>query len=148
MDRDSELGESHIKSAPILRAGVQPVVGRRSRNVRWPELARVAIGTPPARSRQHGNQYVAVFGNRRFRLTALAIALTFASLFLYVASVPAFIGRELGLPPTEYAVMFVPIVSGCRNTVIKLSPITDAKLLTEPLQMASAAEWPNDTALI
>jgi DHA1 family bicyclomycin/chloramphenicol resistance-like MFS transporter len=57
-------------------------------------------------------QYVVVFRNRRFRLVALAIALSFAGLFLYVASVPAFLGRELGLPPTEYAVMFVPIVAG------------------------------------
>jgi DHA1 family bicyclomycin/chloramphenicol resistance-like MFS transporter len=56
-------------------------------------------------------QYVAVFGNRRFRFIALAIALNFAGLFLYVASVPAFIGHELGLPRTEYAVMFVPIVA-------------------------------------
>jgi MFS transporter, DHA1 family, multidrug resistance protein len=58
------------------------------------------------------NDYVAVFGNRRFRLVALALALSFAGLFLYVASVPVFLGRELGLPPTEYAVMFVPIVAG------------------------------------
>jgi DHA1 family bicyclomycin/chloramphenicol resistance-like MFS transporter len=57
-------------------------------------------------------QYVVVFGNRRFRLIALAVALSFAGLFLYVASAPAFIGHELGLPPTEYAVMFVPIVAG------------------------------------
>src|SRR6202140_950027 len=54
------------------------------------------------------HQYVAVFGNRRFRLVALAIALSFAGLFLYVASVPAFLGHELGVPPTKYAVMFVP----------------------------------------
>jgi len=57
-------------------------------------------------------RYVEVFGNRRFRLVALAIALSFAGLFLYVASVPAFLGHELRLPPTEYAVMFVPIVGG------------------------------------
>src|SRR5258708_944983 len=57
-------------------------------------------------------QYVVAFGNRRFRLVALAIALSFAGLFLYVASVPAFLGHELGLPPTQYAVMFVPIVAG------------------------------------
>jgi DHA1 family bicyclomycin/chloramphenicol resistance-like MFS transporter len=58
------------------------------------------------------HHYVTVFGDRRFRLVALAIALSFAGLFLYVASVPAFLGHELGLPPTEYAVMFVPIVAG------------------------------------
>jgi MFS transporter, DHA1 family, multidrug resistance protein len=57
-------------------------------------------------------QYVVVFRNRRFRLVALAIALGFAGLFLYVASVPVFLGHELGLPPTEYAMMFVPIVAG------------------------------------
>ncbi len=57
-------------------------------------------------------QYVEAFGNRRFRLVALAIALSFAGLFLYVASVPAFLGHELGLPPTQYAMMFVPIVAG------------------------------------
>src|SRR5260370_7324285 len=57
-------------------------------------------------------QYVVAFGNRRFRLVALAIVLSFAGLFLYVASVPTFLGHELGLPPTEYAVMFVPIVAG------------------------------------
>jgi DHA1 family bicyclomycin/chloramphenicol resistance-like MFS transporter len=57
-------------------------------------------------------RYVTAFGNRRFRLVALAIALSFAGLFLYVASVPGFLGRELGLPPTEYAMMFVPIVAG------------------------------------
>ena len=54
----------------------------------------------------------AAFGNHRFRLVALAIALSFAGLFLYVASVPAFLGHELGLPPTQYATMFVPIVAG------------------------------------
>jgi MFS transporter, DHA1 family, multidrug resistance protein len=58
------------------------------------------------------HHYVAVFGNRRFRLVALAIALGFAGLFVYVASVPAFLGHELGVPPTKYAVMFVPIVAG------------------------------------
>jgi MFS transporter, DHA1 family, multidrug resistance protein len=58
------------------------------------------------------HHYVTVFGDRRFRLVALAIALSFAGLFLYVASVPAFLGHELGLTPTEYAVMFVPIVAG------------------------------------
>jgi DHA1 family bicyclomycin/chloramphenicol resistance-like MFS transporter len=57
-------------------------------------------------------RYVTAFGNRRFRLVALAIALSFAGLFLYVASVPGFLGHELGLPPTEYAMMFVPIVAG------------------------------------
>jgi MFS transporter, DHA1 family, multidrug resistance protein len=57
------------------------------------------------------HHYVTVFGDRRFRLVALAIALSFAGLFLYVAPVPAFLGHELGLPPTEYAVMFVPIVA-------------------------------------
>jgi MFS transporter, DHA1 family, multidrug resistance protein len=72
---------------------------------------------PPHARRPFGigimvHQYVTVFGNRRFRLVALAIALNFAGLFLYVASVPAFLGHELGLPPTEYAVMFVPIVAG------------------------------------
>ena len=72
---------------------------------------------PPHARRTFGigimvHQYVTVFGNRRFRLVALAIALNFAGLFLYVASVPVFLGRELGLPPTEYAVMFVPIVAG------------------------------------
>jgi hypothetical protein len=49
------------------------------------------------------------FGNHRFRLVALAIALSFAGLFLYVASVSAFLGHELGLPPTQYATMFVPV---------------------------------------
>jgi MFS transporter, DHA1 family, multidrug resistance protein len=58
------------------------------------------------------HDYVAVFGDRRFRLVALAIAFSFAGLFLYVASVPAFLGHELSLPPTDYAVMFVPIVAG------------------------------------
>ena len=57
-------------------------------------------------------QYVVAFGNRRFRFVALAIALSFAGLFLYVASVPAFLGHELGVPPTQYAMMFVPIVAG------------------------------------
>jgi len=57
-------------------------------------------------------EYVIVFGDRRFRLVALAIALSFAGLFLYVASVPVFLGHELGLPPTDYAMMFVPVVAG------------------------------------
>jgi MFS transporter, DHA1 family, multidrug resistance protein len=57
-------------------------------------------------------QFVTVFGDRRFGLVALAIALSFAGLFLYVASVPVFLGHELGLPPTDYAMMFVPIVAG------------------------------------
>jgi hypothetical protein len=30
MLRSSEPGEGHIKSAPVVLAGVQPVVGRRS----------------------------------------------------------------------------------------------------------------------
>ncbi|HET6236879.1 MAG TPA: hypothetical protein VFE41_18235 [Acetobacteraceae bacterium] len=57
-------------------------------------------------------EYVAVFGNRRCRLITFAIAFSFAGLFLYVASAPAFIGHELGLPPTEYAVVYVPVVAG------------------------------------
>jgi DHA1 family bicyclomycin/chloramphenicol resistance-like MFS transporter len=40
------------------------------------------------------HDYVAVFGDRRFRLVALAIAFSFAGLFLYVASVPAFLGTN------------------------------------------------------
>jgi len=75
-----------------------------------PETA--AACTPPVRASTLVHDYVTVFGDRRFRLVALAIALGFAGLFLYVASVPAFLGRELGLPPTAYAVMFVPIVAG------------------------------------
>jgi MFS transporter, DHA1 family, multidrug resistance protein len=57
-------------------------------------------------------QYVVAFGNRRFFLVALSLALSFAGLFLYVASAPALLDNELGLPPTQYAVMFVPIVAG------------------------------------
>jgi DHA1 family bicyclomycin/chloramphenicol resistance-like MFS transporter len=54
-------------------------------------------------------QYLVAFGNHCFSLVALAIALSFAGLFLYVASVSAFLGHELGLPPTQYATMFVPV---------------------------------------
>jgi DHA1 family bicyclomycin/chloramphenicol resistance-like MFS transporter len=57
-------------------------------------------------------QFVAAFGDRRFRLVALAMAYSFAGLFLYAASAPTFAAHELGLLPTEYAVMFVPIVAG------------------------------------
>jgi MFS transporter, DHA1 family, multidrug resistance protein len=78
----------------------------RSLRETLPRHARRPIGIGMAQ------QYVPAFGNRRFRLIALAIAFSFAGLFLYVASAPAFIGHELGLPPTDYAVMFVPIVAG------------------------------------
>src|SRR5260370_1951204 len=48
-------------------------------------------------------QYVVAFGNRRFRLVALAIALSFALLLFSLASLPPFLRHEFALPPTPYS---------------------------------------------
>ena len=58
------------------------------------------------------HQYGNVFLHREFTMGALAISFSFAGLFIYVASAPAFVGQELRLPNNAYAWLFVPIVAG------------------------------------
>lgn len=45
------------------------------------------------------------------RRLALAIALGFGAMFLYISSAPAFVGRLLGLGPQDYWVLFAPMVA-------------------------------------
>ncbi|MGH8084601.1 MAG: multidrug effflux MFS transporter [Lysobacter sp.] len=61
--------------------------------------------------------YVAIFTNRRFQRLAAAGAFNFASLFLYIASAPAFVldllrrnGQHLG--EADFAWFFVPTIGG------------------------------------
>ncbi len=56
--------------------------------------------------------YGATFRNTRFLALALAVALNFAGLFLYIASAPVFLMRHLGLHETEFFWQFGPTTAG------------------------------------
>lgn len=56
--------------------------------------------------------YVAIAANGRFRRLALAGALNFAGLFLYIASAPAFVVDLLGLGERDFAWFFAPMIGG------------------------------------
>lgn len=58
------------------------------------------------------DNYRKVFSTLRFHFFAGALAFNFSGLFLYVAAAPALIIRHLGLGPTEFAWLFVPMVGG------------------------------------
>jgi DHA1 family bicyclomycin/chloramphenicol resistance-like MFS transporter len=58
----------------------------------------------------HG--YREVGASRPFLLLSLAVGLNFNAFFLYIVSAPAFLGRHLGLAPTEYSWLFIPSIGG------------------------------------
>ncbi len=74
--------------------------------------------TLPKEQRQHfhpvtltGN-YIKVLGNAQFRLLALSSGLCFGALCVYVTSAPDFILNILKLKETQFAWLFIPVVSG------------------------------------
>jgi DHA1 family bicyclomycin/chloramphenicol resistance-like MFS transporter len=56
--------------------------------------------------------YRLVFRSVLFQLKAGTVAFNFAGMFLYVSAAPFFLSRHLGLGPSEYAWLFVPLVGG------------------------------------
>ena len=56
--------------------------------------------------------YYRMVANPRFLLLALAIACTFNGFFVYVLSAPRFVTVHLGLGATQFAWLFVPVVTG------------------------------------
>ena len=56
--------------------------------------------------------YAWIAMNRRFLRLALAGALNFAALFLYIASAPAFVLDLLGLDERQFGWFFIPMISG------------------------------------
>lgn len=58
----------------------------------------------------HG--YGEILRNRRFLRLGLAASLGFSSLFLYIASAPAFIEGLLGLGERDYGWFFIPMIAG------------------------------------
>ncbi|MDQ7988860.1 MAG: multidrug effflux MFS transporter [Candidatus Dactylopiibacterium sp.] len=68
--------------------------------------------------------YLAVLGNARFVLIALAMSFIFIGFFLYVMSAPVFLMRHLGLRETQFGYLFVPLVIGMMAgslTAVRLS---------------------------
>ncbi len=72
-----------------------------------PPEARVRLA--PARLLR---DYVAIFRSMRFQRVAAAGAFTFAGLFLYIASAPAFILDLLALSERDFGWLFVPTIGG------------------------------------
>jgi DHA1 family bicyclomycin/chloramphenicol resistance-like MFS transporter len=72
----------------------------------------------PVASRQPFNprflfeSYRLVFRSVLFQMKAGTVAFNFAGMFLYVSAAPFFLSRHLGLGPSQYAWLFVPLVSG------------------------------------
>ncbi|MGY1457089.1 MULTISPECIES: multidrug effflux MFS transporter [unclassified Luteimonas] len=56
--------------------------------------------------------YVLILANRRFQRLAVAGALNFAALFLYIASAPAFVLDLLRLDERSFAWFFAPMIGG------------------------------------
>ncbi|HEX8680059.1 MAG TPA: multidrug effflux MFS transporter, partial [Chthoniobacterales bacterium] len=56
--------------------------------------------------------YVRTLTDGRFLASALAAALNFAAVFLYISSAPVFLMRHLGLHETQFYWLFIPIPAG------------------------------------
>lgn len=66
----------------------------------------------PVRPHSLLRDYLAIGANRRFQRLAMAGALNFAGLFLYIASAPAFVIDLLGLGERDFAWLFIPTIGG------------------------------------
>jgi DHA1 family bicyclomycin/chloramphenicol resistance-like MFS transporter len=76
-----------------------------------PESLPVAL-RQPFNPRFLFESYRLVFRSVLFQLKAGTVAFNFAGMFLYVSAAPFFLSRHLGLGPSEYAWLFVPLVGG------------------------------------
>lgn len=56
--------------------------------------------------------YREVGASRPFLLLSLAVGFNFNAFFLYILSAPMFLGRHLGLEPTQYSWLFIPSIAG------------------------------------
>ena len=72
-----------------------------------PREARVALAP-----RRMLRDYVYIFLNPRFQRLAAASSLTFAGLFLYIASAPAFVMELLQLNERQFGWLFIPTIGG------------------------------------
>ena len=72
-----------------------------------PREARVALAP-----RRMLRDYVYIFLNPRFQRLAAASSLTFAGLFLYIASAPAFVLELLHLNERQFGWLFIPTIGG------------------------------------
>jgi MFS transporter, DHA1 family, multidrug resistance protein len=66
----------------------------------------------PLNLRVLASGYGSMIGNRKFRLLAYAGTLNFGSLFLYIASAPAFVLDLLKLNAQQFGWFFVPTIAG------------------------------------
>lgn len=70
------------------------------------------VARQPLAPAQMLRDYVAILGSRRFQRLALAGALMFAGIFLYIASAPVLVMDLLGLDERGFAWLFVPTIGG------------------------------------
>jgi DHA1 family bicyclomycin/chloramphenicol resistance-like MFS transporter len=56
--------------------------------------------------------YRRVFTDARFLAATVAIACAFSGIFIYILSAPVFVMSHLGLGPTEFGWLFVPVTTG------------------------------------
>ena len=56
--------------------------------------------------------YREVAASRPFLLLSLAMGFNFNAFFLYILSAPVFLGKHLGLEPTQYSWLFIPSIAG------------------------------------
>src|SRR5690606_21641008 len=66
----------------------------------------------PLRARSLLRDYLAIGTNPRFQRLAVAGAMNFAGLFLYIASAPAFVMDLLGKGERDFAWLFIPTIGG------------------------------------
>nr|WP_276324067.1 multidrug effflux MFS transporter [Achromobacter xylosoxidans] len=66
----------------------------------------------PLAWRTLGGNYARVLGNRRYAALGLAFSLLFAAQGFLIGAAPDFITNVLGLPETDFAYLFVPLVVG------------------------------------
>lgn len=76
-----------------------------------PESLPVAL-RQPFNPRFLFESYRLVFRSVLFQMKAGTVAFNFAGMFLYVSAAPFFLSRHLGLGPSQYAWLFVPLVAG------------------------------------
>jgi DHA1 family bicyclomycin/chloramphenicol resistance-like MFS transporter len=80
--------------------------------LRWLPETHPPSSRTPLRLSALTRGYRAVLRDRCALALALATSFNFAALFLYIASAPALVFERLGLGPSGFALLFVPIVAG------------------------------------
>ena len=131
---DAQRLMSHVSMIFGIAPAIAPVIGGWMLGAgRWPLifwflvafgvllLASVARWLPethppemrlPLRARSLLRDYLAIGTNPRFQRLAVAGAMNFAGLFLYIASAPAFVMDLLGKGERDFAWLFIPTIGG------------------------------------